>query len=248
MAMDETDEFSESGEPIYHHRDRKPFEIAEGNVEAITRIGDHIEKHIGKILTVLHEIVSDTVHVDVNVVAPSESRNYYTLVTSGMSDRAMSAPAGMDSYRFAELAICLPPNWRISKEAFQNEDNYWPIRLLKDLARLPHLHDSWLWVGHTVQNVPLGPYAPGTKLCAAMLAPPVWFDDAFGELIIDDEETIYFCAVVPIYLEEMNFKLKNSAQALFEKLYGAGLAQVVNPSRKNLCKEKRRGFLSFLSS
>jgi len=236
MTMDETDEFSESGEPIYRHRERKPFELAEGNVDTITRIGDHIEKHIGKILTVLHEIVSDAVHVDVNVVAPSKSRNYYTLVTSGMSDRAMSPPAGMEPYSFAELAICLPPNWGMSQEAFQNEDNYWPVRLLKELARLPHIHDSWLWAGHTVQNVPLGPYAPGTKLCAAMLAPAVWFGDGFGELIIDDQRTIYFGGVIPIYLEEMNFKLKHSAEALFEKLHTAGLAQVVNPSRENLCK------------
>jgi hypothetical protein len=234
--MDETDEFSESAEPIYHHREPKPFELAEGSVETITRIGDHIERHIGKILTVLHEMVSDRVHVDVNVVAPSKSRNYYTLVTSGMSDRAMRAPAGMEAYRFAELAICLPSNWCMSQEAFQNEDNYWPVRLLKELARLPHIHDSWLWAGHTVQNVPLGPYAPGTKLCAAMLAPAVWFGDGFGELVVNDRKTIYFGGVVPIYLEELNFKLKNSPQALFEKLHGAGLAQVVNPSRENLCK------------
>ena len=183
--MDDPEGFSGSGQPIYRHRDRKPF----GVFNAGTLRGG----------------------------------------------------------RFAELAICLPPHWAMSREAFQNEDNYWPIRLLKDLARLPHVHDSWLWLGHTVQNVPLEPYAPGTKLCAAMLAPPVWFDDDFGELNLGDQKTIYFCGVVPIYLEEMDFKLKHSAQVLFEKLNGARLAQVVNPTRKNLCG-RRRSFLSHFRS
>ena len=114
--MDDHEEFSESGEPIYRHRDRKRFELAFGDEETITEIGDHIERNVGEILTVLHEIISDTVHVDVYVVAPARGRNYYMLATSGMSDRPMSVPEGMEDYRFAELAICLPPKWPIGQE------------------------------------------------------------------------------------------------------------------------------------
>jgi hypothetical protein len=247
MTIDDADEFSESGQPIYRHSERKPFEVVGGDEESISIISAHLEKTVGEIQTVLHEIISDTVHVDVYVIAPAKGRNYYTLVTSGMSDRPMSAPPGMEEFRFAEVAICLPPGWWPSQSDFENENNYWPIRLLKDLARLPHLYDSWLSFGHTIQNGdPSAPYAPGTKLCAALLSPPIWLGIDFGVLKVSDEKTIHFLSVVPIYKEEMTFKLKHSSEELFKNLYDAGFAQVVNPGRKNICAAKRRGFLSLL--
>ena len=46
-------------------------------------------------------------------------------------------------------------------------DRYWPIRLLKSLARLPIASDTWLGFGHTMDNKEN--FAENTKLCAAIL-------------------------------------------------------------------------------
>jgi hypothetical protein len=56
-----------------------------------------------------HELLSDLVHVDIHIVEPTAARNYYTLVTSGMSDRPMAAPEECRECRYAELVISLPP-------------------------------------------------------------------------------------------------------------------------------------------
>ena len=82
-------EQSESGAPIYRHENQeREFEFAIGDSENIDRITEHIEAHVGPVATVFHEVISDLVHVDIHIVEPRPARNCYTLVTSGMSDRA----------------------------------------------------------------------------------------------------------------------------------------------------------------
>ncbi|MEO1085403.1 MAG: suppressor of fused domain protein, partial [Acidobacteriota bacterium] len=94
-------ERSESGAPIYRHEaQERDFEAAIGDAEHIERISDHIEEHIGPIASVLHELVSDQVHIDIHVVAPTPERDFYTLVTSGMSERAMAAPEQCADFRY----------------------------------------------------------------------------------------------------------------------------------------------------
>ena len=70
-----------------------------------TEASNWIEEHIGAVSFVYHELVSDKLHIDLHVVEPSEKRNSYTLITSGMSDEPMAAPAGKDNYRFTELML-----------------------------------------------------------------------------------------------------------------------------------------------
>src|SRR5262245_24163080 len=90
---DDDVERSESGAPIYRHQPRgKPFEPAFGDGPTIDKITDHIGAFVGPADSVFHELISDLVHVDVHLVQPRKKRNYYTLVTSGMSDRPMAAP------------------------------------------------------------------------------------------------------------------------------------------------------------
>src|SRR5580692_2684215 len=76
---------------------------------------------VGRAETVFHEIVSDIVHIDVHLFSPTERRPAHTLVTTGMSDRAMTAPPGREEYAHAELMVTLPLDWQLSEQAFQDE-------------------------------------------------------------------------------------------------------------------------------
>src|SRR5262249_10025490 len=107
------------------------FLKSSGEINLIEAVDNHIEKHIGKIETVLHEIVSPTIHLDVHVVLANERRPYHTLVTSGMAELPMTVPHGYEDSRFAELMICLPKEWPLDAQSFKNENFWWPIRLLK---------------------------------------------------------------------------------------------------------------------
>lgn len=72
------------------------------------KIQQHVERFIGKVDMVYHEIISDFVHLDIFLVNPTPERNFFTLVTSGMSQRPMKAPPGAEKFQYAELMICLP--------------------------------------------------------------------------------------------------------------------------------------------
>ena len=114
----------------------------------------HIQQYFGPFENVFHELVSPDIHVDICVVPPSRERDYYTLVTMGMGAHRMNVPEELAEYKLerAELAIALPADWKLDQESMKDERWYWPIRLLKSLARLPINCDSWLGHGHTVEN------------------------------------------------------------------------------------------------
>lgn len=227
-----------SGQPIYLHGEPAPFEPPKGE-ECIEQISAHIKQHLGEIAWVFHEIVSDTVHIDVFFIKPTEDCPLVRLVTSGMSDLPMSVPDGTDSPKFVELVMLLPPDWKLDQESFKNEGWYWPIRLMKYLARLPHKHSTWLGWGHTIPHGdPAEPYAPNTKLCGAIILPSITVPEDFCTLRINDDKTIHFLAVVPLFLEEMELKLREGANALIDRLGDKDVTDVVDLSRPNTCKKR----------
>src|SRR3954447_23620840 len=126
-------EKSSGGSRIYRHVAKDDAEIVAGDQGLIDAVTRHVETCFGEIDVVLHEIVSPHAHIDLHVVAPTSERPVYTVVTSGMAERAMPGDV------YAELMLVLPPTWaKYGEPEFEQEEHYWPFRLLKTLARLPH--------------------------------------------------------------------------------------------------------------
>jgi len=241
-------ELSESGDPIYRYNDieKKEFKLAIGDGENIERISDHIEKHIGKIESVFHEIISDLVHIDVHWVKPNEKFPFHTLVTSGMSDLPMTTPEGYDVNKHLELCVLLPANWKIEgesfktmEEVFKDENNYWPVRWLKIMARFPHEYNTWLGYGHTIPNGQnADAFSENTKLGCMLLMPSLSLGNDFFELKIDDQKKINFYCLYPIYKEEMDLKLKKGTDGLIDKFDEFNVSDVIDINRKNTCAKK----------
>jgi Suppressor of fused protein (SUFU) len=242
--MNDDRDVSESGQPIFRHQPRsKEFEFAIGNEEAMEAICQHVETHIGKIDMVFHELISDLVHIDVHQIKPTPERDFWTLVTTGMSDRPMTVPDGAPCSPYAELMICLPSSWPVTQEAFKDEENYWPVRLLKMLSRLPHEYDTWLAPGHTVpNNDPPEPYTPGTEFCCALMTTPLTTPPEFDRLEVSPGKVVEFLGVVVLYEEEVNLKLKKGTEVLGPKLGKAGVTELLQPGRRNVAKRSRWPF------
>jgi hypothetical protein len=182
--------------------------------------------------------MSDLVHIDVHFVPAGPDRNFQTLVTSGMSARAMSVPEGYEDYSYAELLICLPTHWPVGKQDFKDPRNYWPIRLLKYLARMPHEYGTFLASGHTVPNGnPPEPFAANTRFCCALIAPIRLSPKEVAELTISPEMKIHFYAVVPLYKEEMELKLKTGVETLYERFNRQGISELLDIKRRNVAKK-----------
>ena len=199
--------------------------------EEMEAIEGHIQQYFGEFENVFHELSSPDIHVDICVVPPSKERNYYTLVTMGMGAHRMNVPEELAEYKLerAELAIALPGNWKLKHEDLKNERWYWPIRLMKTLARLPIASDTWLGFGHTMDNEE--DFAKGTKLCAAILTGPQDTEDGSEVCILPSGEEVNFYQVIPLYRDELEYKLAHDADALLDKM--EGISFVVEPDRQD---------------
>ena len=199
--------------------------------EEMEAVEGHIEQYFGKFENVFHELVSPDIHVDICVVPPSEERDYCTLVTMGMGAHRMNVPEELAEYKLerAELAIALPADRKLDQESMKDERWYWPIRLLKGLARFPIECETWLGCGHTMDNEE--PFAGNTKLCASILIEPQNAEDGSEVCVLPGGEEVNFYQVIPLYEDELNYKLEHDADALLDKM--AGISFVVNPTRQD---------------
>ena len=210
---------------------RKNSEPEVYSEDEMSAIEQHIKNTFGEFENVFHELVSPDIHVDICVVPPSEERDYYTLVTMGMGAHRMNVPEELAEYKLerAELAIALPADWKLDQESMKDEKWYWPIRLLKSLARLPIASDTWLGFGHTMDNKEN--FAENTKLCAAILTGPQSTEEGGEVCTLPGGEEVNFYQVIPLYEDELDYKLEHDVDALLDKM--AGISFVVNPTRQD---------------
>ena len=199
--------------------------------EEMEAVEGHIQQYFGEIENVFHELISPDIHVDIGIVPPTEERDYYTLVTMGMGAHRMNVPEELAEYKLerAELAIALPAGWKLDQESMKDEKWYWPIRLLKVLARLPIASDTWLGFGHTMDNE--DDFAKDTKLCAAILTGPQDTEDGSEVCILPGGEEVNFYHVIPLYRDELEYKMAHDADALLDKM--DGISFVMKPDRQD---------------
>ena len=210
---------------------RKNSEPEVYSEDEMSAIEQHIKNTFGEFENVFHELVSPDIHVDICVVPPSEERDYYTLVTMGMGAHRMNVPEELAEYKLerAELAIALPSDWKLDEESLKDERWYWPIGLLKVLARLPISNDIWLGFGHTMDKQ--SPFAEDTKLTAAILTGPQGVEEGGEVCTLPNGEEVNFYQVIPLYEDELDYKLEHDVDALLNKM--SGISFVVNPTRQN---------------
>ncbi len=196
-------------------------------------IEEHIAEYFGEFPTVFHEIASRDIHVDIAVIPPTEERNYYTLVTMGMGAHKMALTEGVDDeFARAELVISLPPDWKVGE---RDEKWYWPTGLIKSLAHLPIENDTWLGWGHSVDNNG-NPYAGNVGFSGVMLAEVQDVEDGADKCVLPNGDVVNFYQVIPLYREEMQFKVEHDADEIIDRLAQAA-NHIVDINRPNVCKD-----------
>lgn len=206
------------------------IETAVANVEAAAAVLEHIREHIGPVDTVFHEIESETVAIDIHHVPPTPDRDCHTLITSGLSDQPMPEGSGV---RFAELVMCLPPDWPMDEEALEDDASAWPLEMLRALGRLPCAHGVAFDFGFCTDNSTL-PFdmAGDTGFSAVLLAPPVTVPDAFWCLEAVNGKVIDFFGIVMLYPLELDCARYQGVVALASAMDKLSVNELVHVGRK----------------
>jgi hypothetical protein len=226
------DEVSGAGilrhEPLYDG-----FVAAQGQrPEVADAIDRHIAEHFGEVAFVLHEFASHLVGVHVCVIAPTGSRPYQTLITSGMSERPMTVPDGHGISPYAELMLCLPADWPLTRDGPRDDRHWWPVHMLKQVARLPHEYGTWIGQWHSVPNgEPAQPYAPGTPFAGVVVTPMLTARPEAGTIDVGDGTRIELLALVPLHPDEIAVKVERGTDALVEILDRGGVTELLDPQR-----------------
>ena len=200
-----------------------------------------IDKHLDQFfdenedIVVFDEIESDVIHRDVYFVKANEDRPYHILLSCGMSALPMKVPEDIDSPPYAEVMILLPKEWNLDYDSFENERNYWPIRLMKEIMILPHPDETWLGFGHTFAHEDDEEFAERIGFNSVMLANSMELPDDYTQIELDNDEFVTIFTLIPLYKEELKFKKQNGATALLERFDQFGVEEIVKVGRPNIC-------------
>ncbi len=177
--------------------------------------------------------------IDINIMYPVDDEPYYVLYTQGMSNEDMILPEGVEKeypeFRRAELFMMLPAEWDIDNmvSASPNHETYWPMQLMRIVARYHYEYFTWVAPGYTMEY---SSFASNTKLNSAIL---MSLSDDISVIETKENKPISLYLVLPLYKEEVKYKVEHGYDKfidLYTKNFSLDDAQswVVDINRKNL--------------
>ena len=188
---------------------------------------EHLEEYLGPCHHVLHERVSENIHLDVLIFAANEERPFHTAVTLGVSDGALTTPEDESIFRHVELMTYLPAQWD-PERLIEHRERWWPIAMLNGLGKYVHQHKTFFGPGHSIEMEE--PPVPGSLLMASLLVLPAVEPPSFNELMVDGERVIFLWAL-PVTEEELNLKIALGVEALLTVLADLKLETAVDAHR-----------------
>ena len=204
---------------------------------SVKGIDEHLNQFFDKNedIVVLDEIESEVIHRNIFIIKSNKERPYHILLSCGMSAIPMKIPEDIESSEFCEVMMLLPKDWNIEYEFFDDERNYWPFRLIKELMMLPHPNKTWLGYGHTFEYEENEEYAENVGFNSVILLNSIELSKEFTEIKLNDNKVIDIYTLIPLYKEELIFKKENGTSKLLEKFDDFDIDEIIKIGRKNVC-------------
>ena len=140
-----------------------------------------------------------------------------------------------------ELLINLPRDWKLTKADCLEERWSWPIRMMLATAHFA-MEDPEVGLESrtTLDEGEDGiPFAENTELRGEiLLCPGVFGTDSFFCRLPDGDE-VNFYQVIPLYREEIQYKLEHGSDALLDLCPDESL-EVINPHRLNVVTDREK--------
>lgn len=204
--------------------------------DAIVR---YVEDGLGSIAGQFQDARPLACAVDVAHIRPSEARPFHTLVTLGMSRRPMPVPAGILAPAHVELMLALPAPWPVDDGIAGRPEDFWPVELLRGLARLPETANTWLGSGHLISNGnPPQPYCEAIPFSACVLLPPLEVPSGFARGFPAAGRRVDFLAVIPLYANESETAARKGLPTLLRRLDRAGVTERLNVARPSVARRR----------
>ncbi len=210
----------------------------EKDLDCIEIIDKHLEQFFYEDeVLVFHEkeTKEDSNHMDVFWITSNKYPDFNILMTCGMSRYEMSIPENSKGNKLIEVVILLPKSWNLKGLDWQDEEKCWPILHLKSIGKIPFEQNTWIESSHTISYDKNRGCMPGTNFVGSIILPPLSLEKEFT---IIEAANIHFLMVLPIFEEELTYKLKHGSNKLIDKLNRYGINDVLDINRRNTCKPR----------
>ncbi len=209
-------------------------ELAVYDEDDLAAVVSYIEHSYGNIVLLMPDFSDDEINyehpIKIAVIPPDDNRSYFKLVTIGIGAyRGVEVTDnGEEEIHRVEIVSLIP----LSGEYDEDVDNHiWISRIMRQFGEMIQFEKSWLDCGHTVSY--------GDRLDNTVGYNGVIFAtslSAEGSCILPCGEEVEFLQMIPLYEEEMLFKINNGFFELFEraeKIFGDDFGYI-RSERKNI--------------
>ncbi len=203
------------------------------------RVRDHIFEKFGDAPTFIEDPDPREIRVDIYIVPPTPERDYYTFATLGAGAKRMNVPPQLmqEGIERAEYIICLPSWWKITEEDMEDDRWYWPISLLRSVAKLPADDGYWLGWGHTINLGEGQTYDDSVGFSGCVLL--ACGDFPGGNFCpLPSGDRVVFYQIVPLYPDEIEYLSRSGVSRLLDK-FPEGELKFCDPSRTSAVKRKK---------
>ena len=173
----------------------------------------------------LIQIVPTGIPIAIHTIAPAGNRKHMTLFTNGLSTKPMNVPEGGEDYRYAEIYIDLPGDWKIRE--VKDMQWAWPLHWLRKMAQYPHNGDTWLGAPVTLiaDEEPPKPLYKGCPFSALFL----FADSSFKR---SDGNTVQLYRMIPLYASERAYEIKQGLKKFMQAMDKHEVPTIVDMNRK----------------
>lgn len=175
-------------------------------------------------------LFDETKEVPVHIyhIRANDERNFHILMSNGMSNIEMPAPVGAEDYKRAEIITLLPSDWALDEHSLQHENNNWPIRWMRTIARLAIYDQKWFTFGNTF-NSNNTTIANTQFTHVALLDSSTLPEDLLSIDILDGKIILY--TLIPLLASEAQIKKDKGLEALLEALATKQITDIIDISR-----------------
>lgn len=159
------------------------------------------------------------------------------LMTNGLRTYDMPVPEKYEGKNRTELYFCLPSYWDTD-----NIQEQWIFEWIQKMAKHVVEKRTWFGAGHTIPNGnPAAPLSKTMRQKYLLLNEPIFLKEELKPAVIDGLE-VNFLGIIPIFEDEMDYKMGKGTYKLLHKMEGKGVSELLDDFRLSSLKSKWRVF------
>lgn len=178
--------------------------------------------------------------VDLLIISFEKRSAVQLVITDGLYLYEQPVPDKFSTLKNIELYFCLPSYWDL--DDIENPAMNWIKPWIQKLARHLIEKQTWYGVGHTFPNGnPVRAISPTMKQKYFLLNKPTFLSNELTPLEVGGK-TIEFLAIVPIFEDELDYKMGKGTYKLQKKFVDKNITELLDDYRMSTLKNKWRFF------